>query len=61
MAAVAVRDDDLRVNPEGCHHVLAVVMEVGKVGEVAGVVDGDGVAGGLEVTDHQFWCPRLKV
>jgi hypothetical protein len=61
MAAVAVRDDDLRVNPEGRHHVLAVVVEVGEVGEVAGVVDGDGVAGGLKVPDHLFWCSCLKV
>ena len=37
-------NDDLRVDPEGRHDVFAVVVEVGEVGEVAGVVDGDGVA-----------------
>ncbi len=42
VAAAGVRDDDLGVDPEGRHHVFTVVVEVGEVGEVAGVVDGDG-------------------
>ena len=40
------------VDVEGSHDVLAVVVEVGEVGEVAGVVDGDGVAGLLEKTNE---------
>ena len=43
MAAAAVRDDELRVDPEGRHHVHAIEVQVREVGEVACVVDGDGV------------------
>ena len=43
-AAAGVWDGDAGVDPERHHDVLAFVVEVGEVGEVAGVGDGDGVA-----------------
>jgi len=48
VATAGVWDEDAGVDPEGGHDVLTVVVEVGEVGEVAGVVDGDGVAGLLK-------------
>ncbi len=47
-------DDDLGVDVEGHGYVLAVVVEVAEVGEVAGVGDGDGLAGFGYVADKFF-------
>jgi len=49
--AASVRDGELGVDPEGHHDVLAVVVEVAEVGEVAGVADRDVVAEGDELLD----------
>ena len=51
---MGVGDEDFGVDPEGGHDVLALVVEVGEVGEVAGVGDGDGVAAYLQVVDEFF-------
>jgi hypothetical protein len=54
VAAAGVGDDEAGVDPERGHDILAVEVEVGEVGEVARVVDGDGVAGILQRLDEAF-------
>ena len=54
--AFCARDDDLGVDPERHHHVLAVEVEVAEVREVACIGDHDFVARGDEDGDQILWC-----